>query len=112
VDTKQILIEARELISDKVRWTTEIYASDTNAPGTYGRKHQYGNEPGAVCWCAFGAVQKVTGSDSNMRLVNTELVLTRAADELFKDTVTQVNDRLGHEAVMQMYDRAIELADD
>jgi hypothetical protein len=55
--TKQILIEARDLISDPRRWTQHDMAILEN-----GRACDP-NHPTACAWCADGAVYKIIGND-------------------------------------------------
>jgi hypothetical protein len=91
------------------RWTKGAFARDAN-----------GNEvfiwsPLAVCWCAEGALKRCrlprTIDDSISSLFDRR-DLNQVAAILFGQDMTAVNDDLGHAAVMQMYDKAIELARD
>lgn len=102
---KEQLQAARELLSDKARWTTGWFAHDKD------NEEVDSGDPAAVCWCAFGAINKVAerfierGEGANE-------FLERAALEIggTPSNPARVNDRLGYEATLQMFDRAIELA--
>lgn len=52
--TVEVLREARELISDPERWTWGYFAYDAKGNMVEAR------EISAVCWCASGAILKVT----------------------------------------------------
>lgn len=95
MNVKETLIAARALIADKERWTTGVWARDSKDvvcdPG----------DPRSARWCAHGALLAVAS--------NTEaafLALTTAHNT----DPARVNDILGHTAVLEMYDRAIERA--
>lgn len=100
MDEKERLIAARELISDPAKWTTGYYARTANGQCTNSEN------PDAVCWCAFGALWKVSNSRSN-----SANLLETAANHLFHEDVVTVNDVMGHEAILKVYDLAIEYAD-
>lgn len=102
----EVLEQARDLLSNKARWTQDYFARDEGdcVVSTTSRA--------AVCWCAFGAVEKVTGQCEPTSF-GPNAFLCSAASELFpisEGNPAIVNDRLGYEATMQMFDRAIELA--
>ena len=64
--------------------------------------------PRAYRFCALGALQHI---DSTVKCSGSSY-LYEAARELFNSSVMQINDvRKDHEAVLAMYDRAIELAE-
>lgn len=101
----EILIAARDLISNPARWTQNFLAKDEY------EYHVDPLSPDAVCWCAFGAIEKV-GDDWKSFLLGkgASKFLVEASEELFRDGVSTVNDTLGHQAILAVYDRAIELA--
>jgi hypothetical protein len=83
--TVEVLRAAKELIADRSRWCQEMYST-----------------PGGDAWCAVGAFYVCGGTDSKW--------LTEAAFDIYNTTAEEVNDRMGHQYVMSIYDRAIELA--
>lgn len=48
----EILVAARELLSDEKRWTKEYYARDAAGEGVNPSSKR------AVCWCLVGAMRK------------------------------------------------------
>lgn len=96
---------ARELLADPGRWTQGVYARDER-----GAKMPP-EDVRAVCWCALGALLRPEAT-WQADFVRGGAFLVQAADELFRSTPSGVNDRLGHAAVLRIYDRAIELAED
>lgn len=97
--TKQILIKARELLSEESRWTKGSFARQADKVGTGA------NNPLAVCWCALGAIDKVIGDD----YTNTDATksLESAANVLGYASVNALNDRASHSKVLEMFDNAI-----
>jgi hypothetical protein len=98
VKPSELLTQARDLIADENNWTTVFYAR-----GEDGEPLDTGFDPRAVRFCAVGACDRTRASEAWLR---------RAAKELFPTMSgpASVNDRLGHAAAMQMFDRAIEIA--
>jgi hypothetical protein len=105
----EILRAARERITPKGRWTTDAYArrAGDEAADPLGKC--------AVRWCAIGALVREEGVAGLWveRPGNVGADFLRdAAREIFGlSSPTTVNDEIGHDAVLQMYDRAIELAE-
>lgn len=66
----ETLRAVRELLSDPSRWTRGAYARD--AEGNYANA----SGPNAVCWCAVGAFEKVTGYKSG--------AISRSIDSLLR----------------------------
>jgi len=103
--TVEILEAARDLIANPARWTQGDFARDEGGVGVNA------DNGDAVCWCAVGGVRKV--AESIGELYEPNILLDRASGELYPESesnVVWVNDRLGHDAVLRVYDRAIELA--
>lgn len=96
------LIQARALIAHRSTWT-QHYLARTSA----GEPIEVAN-PAACSFCAIGALWRVTrmpyltGRASH--------ALHKAAQRLFQMGITDVNDRLGHAAVVRVYDDAIATA--
>lgn len=93
-----ILTEAQERIRDPQQWAQGHYAYTKT-----GRACDYAAK-GAVCWCAMGTLYKSRAT----KRVHT--CIQEAADGMFSRAVIGINDILGHDAVMRMFDRARELA--
>lgn len=92
----QKLREAKALISDPKRWCQGSYGKTADGEITLAK------DPKAVAWCAVGACKKVGAMSS---------ILLAAADVLCEESDIYVNDTLGHEATLEMFDLAIELAE-
>lgn len=103
----EILIAAREKIADPEKWTREALARDSNG------KRCEPTSPNAVSWCAQGSAVAVSGG---VALRTIKAALTQACRRQFPrgDWMApiwpgDVNDEKGHAAVMEMFDRAIEI---
>ena len=98
--TREILVAARELISQPERWTQGAYARDLN-----GLRVSPGG-PNAVCWCAIGAMAKVAGlSSGEMEDSRAAITLELAAES--NGVIAEWNDASDHESVVEAFDRAI-----
>jgi len=103
--TVEILRAAREKISDPSRWTRLTYARDQLGAEVDA------DDKSAVCFCSMGAIYSVTSDDfcGQNRAVS---LLYNAAHEISGSrSVVRVNDNLGHEAVVRMFDLAITTAE-
>lgn len=89
-EEKEVVNKAVELISDPAKWTTLTFARDKNKKST----HEL--SPTAVCWCAWGALNK--SSNDNCII---EEILNRFYDK-YNKTLSGVNDKEGREAVIKM----------
>jgi len=98
---KEVLVQAKKLISDPAHWTQRVSAR--NAENAVCQT----DSPDAVCWCSYGAVYKIGGELDSYEAYG---LLTLAAGSMGKDWVTEVNDDGTHANVMQMFSIAIELA--
>lgn len=102
------LRDAAALIADPERWTQKAPAR--NAAGDPVDPHS----DDAVCWCATGALARVTGKTSGYRPLyeRARTPLYTAALEIRHVTpsgIAVVNDKLGHVPTLGMFQRAIEL---
>lgn len=98
---KEVLIAGRKLIEDPARWTQGHLARDAE-----GNKTAMINA--GVRWCAAGAVCRVDNQFLDINAcTNAWSALNEAARKLHKRPVVWVNDELGHEAVLKVYDLAI-----
>ena len=97
----RVLRKARALIEDKKRWTRGEYARDRWS------HHVDPDDVRAVRWCALGALDRqiAAGSRVHMHLYMTALELYRS------ESVSEINDDMGHKYVLKLYDRAIALAE-
>lgn len=94
------LERAKERIADSEDWTQRFFAL---APDGYGGHNScYERNPKACKWCAVGSLRAEPGLQATA-----ERFLYDAAVDLYDRSPYLVNDKLGHEAVMRMYDRAI-----
>lgn len=96
----ELLQRARARIADVSHWTQFRFAES------------WDGEPTDPCspesdkWCAWGALLKEDESESNSLSSHAAKVLARNCPPSCPQTIW-VNDRLGHEAVLKVYDRAI-----
>jgi hypothetical protein len=103
MNAKQMLIAARDLISDPKRWTTQYWARDA-----HGQPIEP-TSPRATCFCSVGALRKVTQND----LKDPEYVKALKAlhaTTIANGMITSTNDLRGHFVVMKMFNEAIENA--
>jgi hypothetical protein len=101
-----ILRRARARISDPARWTRGTLAKDT-----HGRAVPASN-PSAVRWCALGAIlAENDGPDDSAYRLPAARYLAAAVGIDGRYLATEWNDALGHSAIIQGFDRAIELAE-
>ena len=102
----EILTAARAMLAERVRWTQGEMARDA-----YGSPID-AEADGAVCFCAWGAFTRASlGWEDTPAERQADNAMYAAAVALFQYYPSQVNDQLGHAAVLRMYDRAIELAE-
>ncbi len=97
--TLDILKAARARIADPKRWTQGAAGRDRRGYRTEGRGMRR-----AVQWCALGAVDAEAAGDGGM-YDNAWDALDAASP--FRCGALLVNDELGHEATIAMFDRAI-----
>ncbi len=100
MSTVETLKAVKALIEDPKRWTQGEYARNAK-----GRKVSPTGKAG-TCFCVAGALRRVTRK-SYEQSAKEWLIVWRASERLFKRGPYQVNDDLGHEAVMQVLDAAI-----
>jgi hypothetical protein len=98
--TKDILIKAREIISDEKNWTQGIEARDKD-----GNAVAYFN-PLAICFCSIGAVERaafLTNGDPARALC----ALTTGEIYYSNIAIAKFNDNSSHAEVLAMFDTAI-----
>lgn len=100
---KEILQEARDLISDPNKWTR-----GASARTIFGVRACPDDEDAAM-WCAAGALNKVAADSSSWIVASKALSL--AAERRYGDapevSISWVNDIHGHAAALQLFDDAI-----
>lgn len=103
VDT---LRAARELITEPQNWTQGYYAA--NGRGM----HVEPEEDSATCFCALGAIRRVT-QEPHERVYFKQAwsLLQEVAKDARGTHVADVNDNIGHLAVLSLYDEAIKRAE-
>jgi hypothetical protein len=103
VTSVETLRAAKAILVDKARWTRFTYARNSKG------ERVPPNDPCACSFCAVGALARVLGLPINIVERDAEVgkLLNRAAGGVLPYSV---NDGDGYDAVMAMYDRAIEFA--
>lgn len=101
--TLEVLKNARDLISDPNRWCQQYHARKADGCPTSICS------PEACRRCARGAVLKAGRFD----LKTTDYAMNRlyrAGHELFDSeiSIAEINDEMGHEAILKCFDRAIQ----
>lgn len=89
----EILTKAKDLITDKSHWIQREYVSKVDGVPT--------------AWCAVGALRNITGNYLDHSIGSPLYILENASVELYNMNVVGVNDELGHEETLQVYDLAI-----
>ncbi|WP_316196635.1 hypothetical protein [Bradyrhizobium sp. SZCCHNS3053] len=57
----ELLTDARAIIEDKSHWTQEAHARRANGDAVFA------DDPGAVCFCADGAMRRAAGTTTNAK---------------------------------------------
>ncbi len=109
MSTLETLVRARALIADVANWTRGALGRDNNGEAVEG------DDSAAVCFCAFGAIDAVCLTQEESERAG--LALEKAAVDLYPEAsreltgdrspVVYVNDGLGHDAALAVYDHAI-----
>lgn len=95
---RETFLKVRNLLSDERRWTRDFSARDLDERSVHPR------DPSAVCWCLQGAVLKASPPPRTVGWYR----IQRIASETYKLNPVQVNDRIGHAAVLKLLDLTIE----
>ncbi|HVI40738.1 MAG TPA: hypothetical protein VM577_08760 [Anaerovoracaceae bacterium] len=98
----EILKKAKEKISDPANWCREMIAQKADGTAAYNK------DPEACKWCAAGAIWS-SHEDSGLTRDAFQF-MTKMIPELQEtklQSIFEVNDVLGHEAVMNLFDLAI-----
>ena len=97
---QEILIAARAKIADEANWCQENSAVNSH------RIPVHPTNSNACAWCALGALEATSPATANLR----SLLYEAAYATHGLRSVVDVNDTLGHAAVLQVYDVAIKIA--
>lgn len=107
MNSQEILIQARALIENKDRWTQLAFARNG-----VGEKCSV-TSPKACQWCGVGAVMRIAYLNDVSAAAAIE-ILNRASvrhyDGFDYGSPFSVNDALGHQEVLAMFNTAIEKA--
>lgn len=98
---------AKAKIASPLNWMQGYYARDTEG------NEIRGSEPGAICFCSYGAVEAATGKMHRHDFLSEFGFLSEAAQILSGDSWNNAgayNDEHTHAEVLVMFDKAIELA--
>lgn len=100
-----VLINARKLIDNPQSWTQHKYARDSDGRAVPGESEQ------AVCWCAIGALQRVSTLINDKRF-NQEasaclLAAIKPDSSMGLISVARYNDKHTHAEVINLFDEAI-----
>jgi len=96
MNAKETLIKAKALIQNPENWTQGCSAVDN-----FGEEVSP-SSPEACKFCALGALDKMNDWDAGAFKE-----LAKVARSKYNTCVSQVNDKLGHSAVMEIFDIAI-----
>ncbi len=112
MNVRDTLTAARDLIADPARWTQGSYAK-TKDGNTIGA-----NCENAVCFCALGAVGRTLGmpgsaaeyTPAGLALRDATFALTGGESYVayLNDGIVRVGDLTPHQAVLKVFDLAIE----
>lgn len=105
--SSEILVAARDIISDPKHWTQGYYALDM-----YGA-HREAQSKDAVCFCSLGAVAKAAGRNTGVAHPNKGVELSYLIDAINREDVGDIvhfNDSHDHAEVLAAFDKAIQLA--
>lgn len=101
---KQTLEAAASLIRERDKWTQgELARDDSN-------QYVDWDSARACCFCALGAILRVTPKHENRS--EARQALAASCHALYKiRSISSINDTLGHSAILKAYDHAINQAD-
>lgn len=99
-NTPEVLLKARAKIRNKNNWCRGVYYK---ARGD-----------GGLSYCAVGAIYSTENEYNKKSLCISSravIILNNAAHEMYQMGASDVNDEKGHSAVMKVYKKAIEIAE-
>lgn len=105
MNVKENLIAARAKIADPKDWIRGSHAEDESGCSIAA------NSEKACKYCGVGALLAVSPPGHENLFEDSYLALVASAEALYSHTnVAKVNDVLGHEAILKIYDHAINSA--
>ena len=102
ITAHQVLVKARALINDPKHWTADAFAKAGSGLMVSPRSSK------AVCWCADGAIQRAAWATISDAKERARWTLDDVARAEHGASYVGVNDELGHEAIIGVFDLAIE----
>lgn len=100
----EILKNARSIINTPDNWTQDAVARNNINEKVSAHSSE------AVCWCAMGAMYKASKNNLSEDYQKAFYFLDSEAKNTIYFTVLNFNDKTDHEAVLGLFDRAIERA--
>ena len=97
----EALRKARKLITQEEAWIRGLYAEDDRGNALYG------NEPGAIKFCAVGAMQHINDS----RVFSGQFPESVFLKDAMGSHIAEFNNSHTHAEVLNAFDRAIVLAE-
>jgi hypothetical protein len=107
MNAKEVLVAAKNLLSDPNKWTKGAMARNINMDLPFYAKN-------ATCWCALGAVNKVLFDAKEENNAPRQIAVKHLSDAAHKfgyRYISDMNDAIDHTKLMQLFDVAIELSD-
>lgn len=95
---KELLVAAKEIISDESKWAQGYYAYD--AEGNFAEPC----DQSATCFCSLGALWKVSGGISGEVFDEAHLALCENSMEF---SIVHQNDEGTHEELMAVWEKTI-----
>jgi len=99
----KVLVRAFEMLADEAQWAQGAGAIDRNGTPVKPTDRR------AVAWCAVGALERAAGNDDELFEACLEY-LQKASLQLFRCDPAVINDNTNHRGLIEMYTRAIQLA--
>jgi hypothetical protein len=104
MNAKEVLVAAKNLLSDPNKWTKgEMARTINNVDVPFYAKN-------ATCWCTLGAINKVLFDANEETNKLAFKYLSDAASSFGYRYISDMNDEVDHDAVMKLFDAAIKLA--
>jgi hypothetical protein len=105
---KQVLINARALITDRRHWTRGVLARTANDCNVEW------HDKSATKWCAMGAIYRaaydLVGDPLQATRIGNEVAKSISPPRWFRASLPAMNDWRGHAAVLAVFDKALQAA--
>lgn len=107
-----VLKAARDLIANKENWGQFSFRNLVSEKWVFTFKFPFIKEVIEYQYCALGALMFVTGYFESLEekpwyWSSEKTLLEDKATELYNNCIANVNDKIGHRAVLRCYDEAI-----